>query len=448
MKLKLSLIPLILFFWMFFIPVISYAQSLTPAQRAQLEAQLAQVQAEQAKAQTDLIAAQAKSSSLANDIALLNAKIKAEQLDIQARNLIIQTLGDNIVSKQSLINTLDGRIKSGEISMASMFRLLAQTDTVSPLEILLSGHSLSDFLTDADNIQTLESNLHMLSLELQENITSTTAEKAALVTKKNAATDARYAVQQAQAKLKADQAAQAKLLTLSKSNEKAYSTLVAQKKAEAAAINAKLFALAGGSNPIQFGVAYQYAKIAAQKTGIDPAYLLAILTQETNLGSNQGTCYLSSSNNGSGASIKSGRSFTNVMSPTRDIPPFLTITRALSIDPYHTVVSCPQSVGWGGAMGPAQFIASTWVLFMTRIQKALGTSDYADPWNPEHAFMASALYLTDLGAATKSYTAQSNAACRYYSGSPCSKSALIASYGSSVMALANKIQTTEIDKLQ
>ena len=62
--------------------------------------------------------------------------------------------------------------------------------------------------------------------------------------------------------------------------------------------------------------------------------------------------------------------------------------------------------------------------------------------------MASALYLSDIGATAGSYTAESNAACRYYSGSPCSKSALVASYGSSVMALANKIQTTEIDNLQ
>ena len=135
------------------------------------------------------------------------------------------------------------------------------------------------------------------------------------------------------------------------------------------------------------------------------------------------------------------------MSPTRDVPPFLSITTALNVDPYHTVISCPQAIGWGGAMGPAQFIASTWKLFASRIQKALGISDYANPWNPEHAFMASALYLTDLGAASKSYTAESNAACKYYSGSSCSKSAFVASYGTSVMALASKIQHTEIDKL-
>jgi hypothetical protein len=62
--------------------------------------------------------------------------------------------------------------------------------------------------------------------------------------------------------------------------------------------------------------------------------------------------------------------------------------------------------------------------------------------------MASALYLSDLGASGGGFTAEKNAACKYYSGSSCSASSLIASYGTSVMSLAATIQTTEIDKLQ
>ena len=49
-------------------------------------------------------------------------------------------------------------------------------------------------------------------------------------------------------------------------------------------------------------------------------------------------------------------------------------------------------------MGPAQFIASTWVLFQDRITAALGLSTTPNPWNPQDAFMASSLYLSDLGA--------------------------------------------------
>lgn len=429
------------------LPFFSSAQTLTSTERVQLEAQLAQIQAEQQQAQNELTKTQKKSSSLQNDIAVLAAKIKAEQLDIQAKNLLIKQLGDNIGIKQKEINNLDARITQNKKDVAEIFRQIWQADNTSTHEILLSNETISQFLDDTISLETLQQNIDELSKQLTANEIASTAEKNTLVTKQNKAIDTRYAVQQEQKTVQANQAKQKQLLSISKNNEKAYTTLVAEKKKEANAINAKLFALAGGSNPIPFGQAYKYALSAQQKTGIDPAFLLAIMTQESNLGTNQGTCYLTNTNTGAGTSVKSGRSFSNVMSPTRDVPPFLTITKELNVDPMHTVVSCPQSVGWGGAMGPAQFIASTWMLLTKQVASAFGFTGMANPWNPRDAFMASAIYLSDLGASSGGYTAQSNAACKYYSGSSCSKSSLIASYGSSVMKLASTIQTTEIDKL-
>ena len=91
--------------------------------------------------------------------------------------------------------------------------------------------------------------------------------------------------------------------------------------------------------------------------------------------------------------MNTGKIFKNGMSPTRDVPPFLTITKKLGIDPYNTRVSCPiEGVpGWGGAMGPSQFIPSTWMLFASKIAEKMGVST-ANPWNPEHAIMATAIY--------------------------------------------------------
>src|ERR1035437_4176817 len=84
-------------------------------------------------------------------------------------------------------------------------------------------------------------------------------------------------------------------------------------------------------------------------------------------------------------------------------------------------------------MGPAQFIPSTWKIFESRLRDAFGYS--ANPWSPRDAFIASAMYLTDLGAVGTSTSAQSKAACKYYGtgGSSCS-------YSRSVMILKNKIQ--------
>jgi hypothetical protein len=169
--------------------------------------------------------------------------------------------------------------------------------------------------------------------------------------------------------------------------------------------------------------------------------------QESALGKNVGSCYLTDPSTGAGVSVKSGNSFPNVMKPSRDVRPFIEITKSLGLDYLKTLVSCPQSVGWGGAMGPAQFIPSTWELFISRITQATGAS-VPNPWNPRDAFTASAMYLGDLGADSGTYSGEQNAACRYYSGSACTKSALIKSYGTSVMAKADNIQRTMIDPLQ
>ena len=152
---------------------------------------------------------------------------------------------------------------------------------------------------------------------------------------------------------------------------------------------------------------------------------------------------------GAGISAKSGAIVYKVMNPRRDTPIFQTLTASLGFDPYKTLVSCPQAVGWGGAMGPAQFIPSTWVLLQQRIADALGQSlSTVNPWNPQDAFTASALYLSDLGARVGSYTSERTAACKYFSGQACGLVYGNTTYATQVLAKANYIQTSEIDQLQ
>jgi hypothetical protein len=98
----------------------------------------------------------------------------------------------------------------------------------------------------------------------------------------------------------------------------------------------------------------------------------------------------------------------------RDLPALKTILEKLGRDPLTTKVSCPQSVGYGGAMGPSQFIPSTWSGYIPRLQQIFGI--YPNPWNPEHAITATGLFVKDLGAAAGGYSAEFEAAGRYYAG--------------------------------
>jgi membrane-bound lytic murein transglycosylase B len=133
------------------------------------------------------------------------------------------------------------------------------------------------------------------------------------------------------------------------------------------------------------------------------------------------------------------------MKPGRDIKPFLDLASRLGFDPKTKPVSCPQTGGYGGAMGPSQFIPSTWAGLESRIAKMAGVS-IPDPWIPHDAFFASGIYLADLGAGAGGYTAESTAAAKYYAGSAWKTRGK--SYALSVMSHADDIQENMIDPLQ
>lgn len=238
------------------------------------------------------------------------------------------------------------------------------------------------------------------------------------------------------------------LLKINKGQEAAYQSVLAERQKKAAQIRAALFALRDSAS-IQFGKALEYATAASLKTGVRPAFILAILKQESNLGQNVGSCLLSDLTTGNGVGKNTGNPFEKVMKAPRDTVPFVDLTSRLGLDWKSTPVSCPIGSakyyvgrGFGGGMGPAQFIPSTWQGMESTIAAAVGKAT-PDPWNASDAFMASALFLRDLGASGGGYSAEIRAACKYYGsgGASCT-------YGTQVMAKASDIQLNMIDPLQ
>lgn len=411
-----------------------------------LRAELAQIEQEQAETEKILADAKQQSSSLKRDILILDTKIKAASLNIRAKNLIIEGLGKDITKKEQTIVGLSNRIDKGRASLAQIMRKTNEVGTITLPEVILARENVSDIFSDLDMFDSVERSLKTTFEEIRSAKSQTENEKNTLDKRRNQEIDARQVIQQEKKNIADNQAEKNRLLNISKGNEKTYSGILAEKQRQAAQIRAALFALRD-AQAIPFGDALAYANASSKVTGVRPAFLLAILTQESALGANVGSCYLTDKQTGAGVSAKSGNIITNVMKPGRDVEPFLNITGSLGLDAMKTLVSCPQSVGWGGAMGPSQFIPSTWMLFKDRIAQASGTS-LPNPWSPKDAFMASSIYLGDLGAIGGSYTGEQNAACKYYSGKSCSASSLIRSYGTSVMSKAALIQTTMIDPLQ
>jgi membrane-bound lytic murein transglycosylase B len=274
----------------------------------------------------------------------------------------------------------------------------------------------------------------------------TEAAKAELNRQKQAAADAAAQLAAQKKQVESDKLEKNQLLADSKSKEKSYAEVLADKQAKAAQIRAVLFPLAGVDTQIQFGQALSYATAAGARTGVRPALILGILQQESNLGANVGSCVITNLTTGETKSVNSGRIFPNGIHPTRDLPLLQTILNGLGRDPLVTKVSCPiGTVGYGGAMGPTQFIPSTWKIIESKVESAL-SKPLADPWNPQDAIYATAFMLAGSGATAGTYAAERDAACRYYSGKACS-AGTGASYGTQVMAKATAIQQN-IDALQ
>ncbi len=423
------------------------AQALENAQadKARLENELNALEQEIAQKQKELAGQKGQSVSLSRDIAILTTQIKKSKLDIKAKNLIIKKLGGEIVQKNKQIETLSTRIETEKETLAQLIRKDREIDDKNVLAFLLSKDKLSLAYGDIETFSSLKTGIKKSVDEIKGVKKETESEKKNLEIKKDKETDVKVQLEKAKQEVEASEKNKQELLSISKDKEKAYQKVLADKAKRRAEILAVLFNLRDAS-AIPFGKALEFAKEASKATGVDVAFILAIITQESNLGTDQGSCYVTDMSTGVGVSSKSNKTFRNVMKPVRDTPVFMEITLALGRDPYKTLVSCPiASAGtssWGGAMGPAQFIPSTWKGMAKKVANALGIQT-PDPWNPRDAFTASAMFLADLGGSGSSYTGQIRAACKYYGsgGSSCS-------YGKQVMAKAANIQKNMLDPLQ
>ena len=421
-----------------------HAEELSPQERAELEKEYDKLQAEIASWQKVLTDTRIKKNTLQGDVTTLNAQIKQAEAQIRQKNLAISKIGDEIHTKTKRINELEFRIDQGKESLASLLRRKHEIDDLSIVEVALGTESAFQLFEDVDRIAAVELGLQNQFAFIRDAKSETESEREALSERQNQEEDARYVVEVKKQEVAKNEAEKQKLLAITKNEEQAYSQVLAERQRQAAAIRARLFPLRDAEG-IQFGTAVEYAKIAGAATGVRPALILAFLSQESDLGKNDGQCLVTDLATGNGKGKNTGTPFSGVMKAPRDTVPFEAITNALGYDWSTTVVSCPQPGGYGGAMGPAQFIPSTWQIISPRVASALSI-EAANPWDAKHAVMANALYISDLGAALQTYTAERNAACRYFSGSACT-SGWVGTYGDQVMAKATKFQQ-DIDFLK
>lgn len=421
----------------------THAQTLTQ-ERAALQAQLDQIEKDISEKKGVLSDLQQQRTTLERDISILNNKIKTAQLQIKKSDLAISQLQGDITEKQSAIVQVDRRVSDGQRTLAEMLRRQHAIDE-TPLVTIALTSGAADTFRELDEAHTVQEALHESFSEMQVLRKDLSTKKDQLEDKQDEVRKVKSVQVLAKQAIQSDQQEKNKLLSTTKGVEKTYQQLIADREKQAAQIRTALFGLRD-SKAIPFGTAYQYAKEASQKTGVRPALTLAILTQETNLGANVGSCYVQDIQTGRGIGKNTGRVFATVMKAPRDTVPFRAVTDALGLDWSTTLVSCPQATGgYGGAMGPAQFIPSTWVLYQKRLANTLGVTT-PNPWDGRTAVFATSLLMSDNGADAGTRAEERKAALKYFAGGNWSKSAY-AFYGDNVMAIADRYQA-DIDILE
>jgi hypothetical protein len=421
--------------------------------RTRLETELQNVERQILSQQRLVEDKQLERQSLERDVALIEGKIKQAQLGIQARSVAIMQLSDQIDDKAETIEILEDKLRRQKESLADLIRRSALYDDYSLVEVLLSKQNFSEFFSDVASYQSLKQSLNESLGVLEAIHLDTTTQKTQLESKQETEAEMKRIQEIEKKEIEIQEKEKERILTVTKGEEKAYQQLLESQQRTAAQLRNALFQLLGGGGGIPFPQAVELARYAERQTGVSAALVLAILEQETNIGSNLGSCVYND--------IRGGKP---VMHPDRDAPIFEAIAAQLGFEPRSRSVSCPitsngQRYGWGGAMGPSQFIPSTWAIYgglVNRgngweysqaddaIRRMNGSGSPANPFNNQDAFLATALLLRDNGA-NGTVSGDRLAALRYYAGWGGASNPANAFYGDQVMSrkarLATEMQT-------
>ena len=430
------------------VPLVSYSE--TEAERKKrLEGELKVIET-QIKAQQQLVQnKQQERQSLERDLDILDAQISKAQLGIQARAVAIAQLLDQIEEKETVIEILDERQHKHRQSLSELLRKTQEVDDFTLVELLLSNHNFSEFFTDFENFRSINDSLSESLQVLEEIKTDTVTQKLSLENKRQTEAELKDLQEEEKVAIEVRESEKERILEVTRGEEAAYQTMLEDQQKTAAQIRAQLFQLLGGGGAIPFPDAVALAQVASDRTGVSTALILAILEQESAYGSNIGSCVYND--------IVHGKA---VMHPDRDQPVFLAIAEVLGFDPRGQQISCPwirngERIGWGGAMGPSQFIPSTWAVYggivsqggswtysksADAIRRLTGSDIPANPFNNQDAFLATSLLMRDNGAVAGNYNAEWTAAVRYFAGWAGAKNPINHPYGDNVMARKSRLE--------
>jgi peptidoglycan hydrolase CwlO-like protein len=362
----------------------------------------------------------ADARSLKRDIGILDDRIAQGDLELRQTDLAIKKLDLVIEEREKEIAKVDEGLNQKKNLLAEYLRTINDYDQKSLSEILLSNQNFSDFFNEIQSLEEIQDTIKVGFQEILSLKNKLEEKKSVLDQERRQQDDLRNLQQLQQRSYQNEKDRKKDLLAKTKGQESIFSSLIKRAYSDSASIKNQLYLLEGVGLSMTIEEALFHAEQAGEKTGVRPAYLLAVLKEESSWGTNVGT--------------GSWRADMH----ERDHRAFLAICRKLKVDPNKMPVSRKPSYGWGGAMGPAQFLPSTWLDLEAEIIRATGHNP-PNPWDIDDAFVAAGLKLAKNGANLGVPDAEWKAAMIYFAGNNWNNP-LYRFYGDSVMDLAETIQ--------
>lgn len=393
--------------------------------------QIEEIQKQIETYQTQIEETSGKAKTLAGEIVKLNARISQIQLEIKSLGLSIDQTKSEISDTQNQIKIAQEKIELQKTALAKYIGILNQIDKENLTAVLFKISRLSDFFSNLKNIQDTQDKARSTIVAIK-TLKAELEEREIDLQDKQEELERLKSFQQLQQKnLSTDKSSKDKLLKVTKGQEAKFQQLVKQSQQEIDRIRDQIFYLE--QNGVTVEDAIKFGQLAALRTGVRPAFLIAILEVESGLGRNVGTGnWLSDMYN---CYLKLGK-------PSRaevEKNAFFQIVNSLGLNPDTIKVSREPNYGCGGALGPAQFLPSTWLGYAEEVARLTGHNP-PNPWSIEDAFMASAAKLARAGAAKKTKSAEVAAAKTYISGKPNCTQRICNYYANAVLGKAAIIE--------
>ncbi|HLD25427.1 MAG TPA: hypothetical protein VJC05_00080 [Candidatus Andersenbacteria bacterium] len=358
---------------------------------ATLEEKIKALQNQQAAAtnQTELAASQVERLSATLELSELQLAQTVQGLARLESEL--KQVGESIEQGQDAIKTIRAQL-------ADILVALYHHERTSVVDLMLTNDlTLATLMTEQRAYHQLQASAMGLIDSLRTEQEQLAGEQAALQSRQQELDQLR-AVQSVQyASLGEQRRERQRVLSLKQEEQASYTQKLAEAQNARREIERQIFTLRGSGEQIQLNDALSAARFASSVTGVRPSLLLAVLKVETGVGENLG----------SGV-------FPDDMHPaSRDA--FLRLTSKLGLDPKKTPISRrPNSYsGWGGAIGPGQFLPDTWERLEPRVAQLMNKPT-PNPFELTDTLVAVGIMLADRGAASPAQ--ETEALARYVAG--------------------------------